>query len=185
MLSDESKKSQFLSDASTVLEDKSAKFKSSCGNVRFWQVSTRLHCHRRLGRMFQSAKLLTQAAGENTTTSSPYKVQVDKALENIASTFGENGKYVIELQAKAKADALGFAKNPRGSLKRIAGNLYKLMAGSKKEKEEAKSAIQEMPNVNSTVPTEQDREEIQVVTDSLIEEYGGGEKKAQQAWSLL
>jgi lipopolysaccharide export LptBFGC system permease protein LptF len=183
MLSSATSKDDFVEMATQILEEKSAKFKSECADAKLWELSKQLHCHRRAGRMFRSAELLSKT---QESIRSERQEHIERALNNIASAFGTDGQHLLEYKDKLKGDFLNIAKDPTGKFKQMISTVSKLLSGSKRDKDQARRSIRKMPSTNVTEVTEEDSKEIEQVMKKLTREYDLQKPEVvSEAWSEL
>jgi len=171
MLSSATAKDEFVDMAAQILEEKSAKYKSECADAKLWELSKQLHCHRRAGRMFRSAQLLSKAAQRQESIRSDKQEHIEHALNNIASSFGTDGQHLLEYKDKLKGDFLNIAKDPTGKIRQMISTVSRLLSGNKRDREQAKWVIRKMPSANITEVTEEDSKEIAQVMRKLTREY--------------
>merc|ERR1712224_941932 len=103
----------YLTLSAKLVEEKSEKFKKECGKkAKFWQIKRKARCYRLLGHMLHSSELLLRAEKRRPEQhAADQRAEIDRAIKNMASMFGDDGVYILELKEKMTSNIVGVAKN--------------------------------------------------------------------------
>merc|ERR1712048_166426 len=162
------------------------KFKKECAKARFWQFKQQSRCYRRAGHMLQSAQLLMRAEKEGSKEEAAReRPEIDRAIKNLASLFGTDSSYILELRQNMRSNVVGVAKDLEGSFKSVAGMIYHLLRGNDAEKEQARQDIRNMRKSRKTHASEQDHSEIQRSVEELMRKHDVNTSKIEDGWHQI
>jgi len=123
--------------------------------------------------MLQSTQLLMRAEKEGSKEEATReRPEIDRAIKNLASLFGPDSRYILELRQSMQSNIVDVAKDPEGSFKSMAGMIYQLLKGSDAEKEQARQDIGSMRKNTQSRASEQDQVQIGQMRKERTQEPG-------------
>jgi len=176
----------YVNLSADVLEAKSEKFKKECAKARFWQFKQQSRCYRRAGHMLQSAQLLMRAEKEGSKAEATReRPEIDQAIKNLASLFGTDSSYILELRQNMQSNIVGVAKDLEGSFKSMASTIYRLLKGNDVEKEQARQDIRSMRGNHEARASEEDQAQIQRSLEQLMRKHDMDVSHVEDGWHQI
>jgi len=111
--------------------------------------------------------------------------EIDRAIKNLASLFGTDSSYILELRQNMRSNVVGVAKDLEGSFKSMSGMIYHLLKGNDAEKEQARQDIRSMRKNRKARATEQDQAEIQRSVEQLMRKHDVNMSQVEDGWHQI
>jgi len=167
------------------LEEKSTELKDHCSTeVSKTHHKHELQCLRKAGYVVQSSAFLAKAQRyfENSTTpelKEEMNARIEQAMVNIANVTGKDGGYLLKLRDKLLSNKQGFLEDPKGTLVDVTSSAFALMGGNEAMREQAKTAIDEMPVVHDDMEKlKKELPEVEARLNAMGDEYKSSDKDA-------
>jgi len=107
---------------------------------------------------------------------------VDKAMDTLASTLGNDGRYILVFRKKFLSNPVAIIKDPAAAMKKMAQVMSGLVSKDAAKKEEAQQVVDSMSEGNGTHLTKEDEAEVKKALDKSSKEEppstAGDERRA-------